>query len=193
MYRSKILNSRDVQPFRKIGRWGIIAMKKFTSILILSFCLARTSAQKVDPVYFESLLKSNTPLYFDSAKGSYFGCGWNLDCMNFPIVFKTILIDTANKKLFLEVYIYPTLDGNDTIGTNVFRVFTGKPGNNTIMEVNIIADVFNEIRVRSNETFIDLKTARVRTSFQFSKGDHLYFECGSMYGLKEYDISNLLK
>ena len=56
----------------------------------------------------------------------------------------------------------------------------------------VIFPVANTVKSQSKGTTVDINKYFLKTEFTFSKSDRLYIESGSVFGMHEYDIGNLL-
>jgi hypothetical protein len=165
------------------------------AILIFNILLfsATLFAQEITEKDFNRLTGSKSVIYFDDANGKYFGCGLSLDCMGLPVFFYEIRFDKANRRLKISGFVNPNIQGTDTLGTNIFRIFIAKPVKGKLRNIRSLVEVEDTVKTRSEKTTVNIKQLSFKTDFYFSKGDCLYIESGELFKMKEYNISSLLK
>lgn len=176
-----------------VERNKLLRMTKLIASFIGTLVLINCQSQELNIDEFKKLQTSKHSLYWDNNSNSYFGCGLNLDCIPLPVIFKKVTFNPKQKELQIEGYVNPRInDNNDTIGLNIYNIFTAVPKNQKLKKIHTLLRVGIGLKDMDDSCSVNLKTGYFFLKFSFSEKTRLYIESGELYNMNEYDIGSLL-
>jgi len=167
-------------------------MDKLIASFIGAIVFINCHSQELNTEEFKKLQTSKHSLYWDNNSNSYFGCGLNLDCIPLPVIFKKVTFNGKQKELQIEGYVNPRINESDTIGLNIYNIFTASPKNRGLKKIHTLLRVGIGLKNIDNNCSVNLSTGYFRLKFSFSKKTRLYIESGELYNMNEYNIGSLL-